>query len=215
MIERLDWPTTRTLVLVAAVVVVLGGAATAVWYWLSAQQARATTAYAEALGRAQTTRSPQASPETRAAAARDLEAALQRYPTASMAPQAAYELAGLRYADRQYAAARSAYEIAAGRSAAGTVRTLSRVGIAYTWEAERNFPKAIETLQGLLGTLHPGDFFYEELLLDLAAAQELAGRKDNAVETYRRILKDVAKTRRAEEIHTRLARLGATPAASR
>ena len=208
--EGFVWPTTRTLVVIGAVVILVGGVAGGVWYWLSAQQARATSAYADALLRAQASRNPQVPPDARAAAARGLEAVLQLYPAAAMAPQAAYELAGLRYADRQYPAARSAYEVAAGKGAAGTVRTLSRVGIAYTWEAERNFPKAIETLQALLADLRPADFFYEELLLDLATAQELAGRKNDAVQTYRRILKDVANTRRAEEVRARLASLGAT-----
>jgi tetratricopeptide (TPR) repeat protein len=200
----------RLLVIASIVVLVIAGLFGGVLYWLNVQQARATTAYAEALVRAQAGRTAQATPEARAAAARAIEAVLQRYPTAGMAGQAAYELAGLRYTDRQYAAARSAYEIAAGRSPGTTLQTVSRVGIAYTWEAERNYPKAIESFQALLAEARPSDFLYEDLLIDLAVAQELAGRRDDAVQSYRRILKDVPKTRRAEDIRARLASLGAT-----
>lgn len=208
---RLAWPNARTLTIVAVAVIVVSALTAGIWYWIGAQQAKTTAAYADALFRAQAGRSPQASPEARAAATRELEGVLQRYPSAAMAGQVAYELGSVRYADRQYGAARSAYEIAASKSAAPTLRTMSRVGIAYTWEAERNYPKAIETFQSLLSGAKPGDFLYEELLIDLGAAQELAGRREDAVQTYRRALKDVAKSRRAEDIRARLASLGASP----
>lgn len=208
---RLSWPDRRTLVIAAIAVVAVAAITAGIWYWVNAQQAKTTSAYVGALFRVQSSRSPQAAPQSRVAATRELESVLQRYPSASMAGQAAYELGGLRFADRQYAAARSAYEIAATKGAAPTVRTMARVGIAYTWEAERNFPKAIETFQALLSDTKPGDFLYEELLIDLGAAQELAGRRDDAVQTYRRILKDGTKTRRAEDIRARLASLGASP----
>jgi tetratricopeptide (TPR) repeat protein len=204
-------PSARTLLLVLVAVVVVGALAGGGWYWLSVQQSRTTAAYADALVRAQAGRRPQSTPEARTAAARELEGVLQRYPSAPMAPQAAYELASIRYAERQYGAARAAYEIAASPSAPTTVRTLARLGIAYTWEAERNYSKAIEAFQAALASSTSSDFMFEEVLYDLGVAQELAGRKDDAIKTYRRILKDVARTRRSEEVRARLASLGVTP----
>jgi len=44
--------------------------------------------------------------------------------------------------------------------------------------------------------------------VDRARTQELAGRKDEAVETYRRILKELPQARRGEEVRARLMRLG-------
>src|SRR5207247_1673241 len=52
------------------------------------------------------------------------------------------------------------------------------------------------------------DFYYEALLADLGRAQELAGQKADAIETYRRILKELPQARRAEEIRARLRSLG-------
>ena len=192
-------------------VLVIGALIGGVSYWLNVQHERAMAAYAQALVRAQAGRSAQATPQARAAAAREIETVLQRYPSASMAPQAAYELGGLRYADHQYAAARSAYEIAAVRSSGATLKVLSRLGIAYAWEAERNYPKAVESFQAVLAETRPADFIYEDLLLDLGTAQELAGRRDEAIQTYRKILKDVTRSRRLEDVRSRLASLGATP----
>jgi tetratricopeptide (TPR) repeat protein len=205
------WPSRQTLtIIVAAVVaaVVIGGGA---WYWRSAQESRAAGAYAFAMTRASAARGPSAAPSTKAAAAQALEAALQAHPSASAAAQAAYELGNLRFEQRQYAGARSAYEIAIAKAGSSTVRTAARLGVAYAWEAEKDFPKAIAAFQSALSGLKADDAFYEEALLALARDDELAGRKDDAIQTYRRFLKEVPKTRRAEDVRSRLAGLGATP----
>jgi tetratricopeptide (TPR) repeat protein len=201
-------PSRRTLFALAAgslAVVVLGGGA---WFWHAAEQRRVMAAYAVVMVRVAVAQSPQATAEARAAAARDLEAILARYPSASAAPQAAYELANLRYDAGQYVAARAAYEVALAQGATGTLRTLAQAGLGYAWEAERDWAKAIDAYRAALAPLGPKDFDYEPLLLDLARAQELAGRKTEAVETYRRILKEVPQARRAEEIRARLMNLG-------
>jgi tetratricopeptide (TPR) repeat protein len=206
-----EWPSRRTLTAGGAAVLALVIIAGAVWYWQSSQQQHAAAAYAAAQAQATAARGPQAAPDARATAARGLETALQTYPSASAAAQAAYELANLRYMDRQYGAARSAYDVAAAKASSGTLRTVSRLGVGYTWEAEKDFPKAIDAFQSVLSRLKPADAFYEETLFDLARTQELAGRKDDAVQTYRRLLKEVPKTRRADEVRARLASFGVTP----
>jgi tetratricopeptide (TPR) repeat protein len=204
----MTWPSRRTLVIASAVVVgvLIVGAAATVWYTTS--QRAASGVYAEALTNAQ--RSGAAGGDPAAAAAR-LEAALAQYPSARHAADAAYELGNLRYAQRQYPTARGAYEIALAKRPTATIRTLSRAGVAYTWEAEGNFGKAVDTFQAGFTSLKPGDFLYEQLGLDLARAQELAGQRDAAIGTYRKLLKDLPKTSRGEEIRARLATLGATP----
>lgn len=204
-------PSARSVAVGASVVLLLIVAGGGGWYWHLSAQRKAAEGYAAALARAHTARATQAPPDARAAAVRDLEAVLQTHPSHPMAAQTAYELASLRHADRQHAAARSAYEVALARGAGGTLRTLARLGIAYAWEAERNLPKAAESLETLVTDLKPREAFFEEALLDLARIQELAGRKDDAVRTYRRVLKEVAQTRHAEEVRLRLASLGVAP----
>lgn len=209
--DRLLWVNRRTVVVaviaVVAVALIVGG----VWLWLSAEERRASATYATAMARLGPARARNAAPEARAVAVREIEAALASYPSASMAAQAALELGGLRFADRQYAQARSAYEVALARAGSSTLRALARVGIASTWEAERNFPNAIQACQAALAELRPKEFLYEDTLIDLARVQELAGKKDEAVASYRRLLKDVPQTRRAEDVRARLASLGASP----
>lgn len=177
------------------------------WFWYGAEQTRAASAYAEALFRVRLA----AKPEDRTVAIHTLETTLARYPSSSAAPQAAYQLAALRYDAGQHAAARSAYEIVLARGASGTLRTLAEAGIGYAWEAERDYAKAIEAYRGTLNRLGPKDFYYETLLVDLGRSQELGGRKPDAIETYRRLLKEIPQARRAPEIRARLTALGAAP----
>lgn len=194
-----------------AVVLLVATAAVGAWWWASIQESTARAAYAEAMSRLSAATAPQAPVDVKAATVRELEAVLARYPAASAAPQAALELGHLRYADRQHDRARAAYEIAVARGRSATLQTLARAGIGYTWEAERNLPKAIDAYRAALTGVRPGDFLYDQLMLDLARAQELASRKPDAIETYRRLLAERPTTPRADEIRARLAGLGAVP----
>ena len=207
----LTWPSPRAIVITVAIVVGVLAVAAGLWYWQSAEARRAAEAYAGALARVQAARAPQAPAEARAAAVRELGIVLQSYPSAPMAAQAAYELGGLRYGQRQYATARSAYEMALAKAQSRTLKMLARLGTGYTWEAERNFAKAAEAFGAAASQLHAGDAFFEEALLDLGRVQELGGRQTDAVATYRRLLKEAPATRRANEVRSRLASLGAAP----
>jgi tetratricopeptide (TPR) repeat protein len=201
-------PSQRTLLVLAVAVLAvlaLGGAA---WFWYAAAQSRSMAAYADVLVRVAGALGAEATPEARAAAARDLEAILARHPSAAAAPQAAYYLGNLRYDAGQYAAARAAYEVALARGAAGTLATLAQAGVGYAWEADRDWVKAIDAYRLAVARLGPKDFYYESLLGDLARAQELAGKKDEAVATYQRILKELPQARSAEAIRARLRSLG-------
>lgn len=196
------------LLLVAAGALVLVGALVAVgWLWSDVQERRVTAAYAAVLTAAQTA----ATAEARQSAAQRLEAVLSQHPTGTLAAQAAYELANLRYAARDHARARSAFEVAISRSPAGTLRTLSRAGLGYSWEAERDYARAADAFRAGLAELSAGAFLHAELLADLARVQELGGRRDEALETWRRLLREAPASGRAEEARQRLAALGVSP----
>jgi len=206
---NLTLPTRRTLLLGSVTVLVVAALAAGGWYWRTVSQRHAMAAYADALTKAQPALSPQATADTRAAGIRDLEAALTQYPSGPGAAQVAYELGNLRFDAQQYGQARGAWELAVAQGAPRTLRTLSQGGVAYTWEAERNYAKAVDAFKTALTGLGPKDFYYEELILGLGRTQELAGQKAEAIATYRRALGDLAQSRRVEEIKARLAALGA------
>ncbi len=205
------WPPSRVTLGVIAGVIVLAGVGIGAWFWSDEQDRRATAAYVQAINQLSPSSGPPPTAEPRANAARSLETALARYPSAAMAPLGAYELGNVRFGERDWARARAAYEITAARSASPTLRALARAGVGYAWEAERNPAKAVESYQAALASLKPGDFYYEDLLLDLARAQEQVGKKDAATDTYRRHLKELPKSPRAEEVKAGLTRLGASP----
>ncbi len=200
----------RTLLTLAGAILLLAALGVAGWYWYAREQHRAMAAYAEAFAGLRAAQAPQAPPEARSAAVRALEAVLARFPSAAAAPQAAYQLAGLRYDAAEYAATRGAYQVVLARGASGTLATLARAGIGRTWEAERDYAKAIDAYRAALATLGPKDFYYEALLVDLGRAQELAGKKADAIATYRRVLNELPQPRHGEEVRARLMSLGAT-----
>ena len=203
-------PTWRTLAIITSAILAVLLVGLAGWLWTSAQQQRGMAVYAETLARARQGESS-ASAEARMQAIRGLESVLAQYPSNSMAPQAAYELGNLRFAAHDYDKARAAYQVAIAKTGSGTLATLARAGIGYAWEAERKFTDAIQAYQTALADLKSAAFHYEDLLVDLARAQELAGKKDEAIATYRRILKDLPRSGRAADVRNRLASLGAAP----
>ena len=208
----LSWPptlpSTRTLVIVVVAVVAVGLATFGGWVWYDASQRRVSAAYAEVATRVQTAELPDAPAEVKAAAARELEGLLARYPSARTVPQAAFDLGNLKFGAHDYVGARAAYELALQHGAPPMISALARSGIARSWEAQRDFPKAAEAYGALVKSLDPKSFVYEDALIDWARTLELAGRKDEAVAAYQRVLKDVPNARRADDIRTRLAALG-------
>ena len=48
-------------------------------------------------------------------------------------------------------------------------------------------------------------------MLDIARVQDLGGKREAAVETYQRLLKDLPDSRRAEEFRSRMASLQSAP----
>lgn len=188
--------------------VALALVATAAWLWLRHEDARGQAALAAIAETVQQGAGPQATAEARQKAIAALQAVLADHGRSAAAVQAAYQLGNLQYEAGGYAAARAAYEIALAKGARASLRTLSANSVGYTWEAEKNYAKALDAYEATARGLGPGQFFFEEALLDLARAQALAGRPAEARATYERVLKEVPETRRAEEIRGRLAALG-------
>jgi tetratricopeptide (TPR) repeat protein len=188
-------------------VIVLVIVAAAGWGWYRSQESRGLDALASATELAQEAMKPQATPEAREKAAQALEKVLADYPRFSALQQAAYELGNLKYSLGQYAAARSAYEIAATKGDSPSVRTLAAMGMGYAWEAEKNYPNAGRAYEAAAKGLHPGAFMYEEILMAEARAQDLAGNAPAALEIYQRLLREVPNGRNAEELRNRAASL--------
>jgi tetratricopeptide (TPR) repeat protein len=204
----MTWPPVRTLVIAGVAVVIVALAAFGGWAWWEAQQRRTMAATAEVLARVQPALAPDATAEVKLAAAKDLEQILERYPSARSVPDAAYELGNVRFSSGQYAPARTAYELALQRGASGLVATMSRAGVARTWEAERNFNQAATAYDALVKSLDSRSFLYEDALLDQARVLELAGKKAEAIAIYQKLLKEVPTAKRSDDVRSRLASLG-------
>jgi tetratricopeptide (TPR) repeat protein len=195
--------------MVGVAVVVLGAAIAAALVWFAAEQRRGTEAFAKAMVALQAAQVPNPSAEVTGQAIRDFQGLLGEKPGAAIAAQASYELGNLTYRDKKYPESRSAYELTA-RGSSPTLRRLAQVGLGYTWEVQKDYPKAIDAYNAALSSLKPGDFLYEDLLMDRARVQELAGRRDEAIATYRQILAN-PKGSRDDDARGRLASLGVQP----
>ena len=204
-------PPPRTLAIASAATLVLGLVLAAGWFWYAARQHEAMAAYATAIAAAQPALGAQATPEAQASAVRALETVLARHPSAEGAGLAALALGNLRYAQGDYERARAAWEIAASKAAGTrTILILARASIGSAWEATGQYDSALDAYRKALEELGPKDFLYEQLLVDRARMEESAGRKADAIATYRRLLKDVPQARRADEVRARLLALGAS-----
>jgi tetratricopeptide (TPR) repeat protein len=202
-------PSWRVLAALACSVVVLGAASLAVWLWFAAEQQRGLEAFARAMVKLQLSQAPNAPPTAKAEAMRDLEQTLSQKPSASVSSQVTYELANLKYASQQYPSSRSAYELTA-RGSAPTLGRLAQVSVGYTGELQKDYPKAIEAYQRASASLKPGDFLYDDLMMDLGRVQELADQRDAAIKTYQRLAGN-PKSLRSDDARWRLASLGVHP----
>lgn len=178
-----------------------------VWTFLERREAQARLAFATT---AATYRQAMVQPTEAqlTAAASALSQFLGAYPRSSVAPQAWYFLGNVEYQRRAYAPALKAFEEAARRDS-GTVGTLSRLGAGYAWEAKEDPARALEAYREALKGRGPKDFLYAELLQATARAHELLNQPSAAIDTYRRLLKEIPDYPRAGDVRIRLAALGA------
>jgi tetratricopeptide (TPR) repeat protein len=203
-------PSARTLIVAGLVVAGVALAAFGGWAWWDAEQRRTMAVVAEVMTRVHAAQAADATADARQTAIRDLEQLLLRYPSARTVPTEAYELGNLRFATAQYASARAAYELALQRGARGLIAAMARAGVARSWEAERDYGRAADAYAALVKELDPRSFLYEDALIDRARALELGGKKAEAITAYQRVLKEVPTAKRADDVRSRLASLGAS-----
>lgn len=188
---------------VAVLGVVWGGWA----LWKTRYEAQGSIALTQARALVAQSQAPGASAETRQRAEKALQDTITEYPRLSSVGQAAYLLGSLRFANGQYASARSAFELARDQAGSPTLAALAALDVGYCWEGEKNYEAAEKAYQAAISGSNPKSFLYEEAMLDIARAQDLGGKRAAAIETYQRLLKDLPDSRRAEEFRSRMASL--------
>jgi len=172
--RALTWPPSRLTVGVVAGLILLAGISFGAWFWSEGQDRRATAAYVEAINRLGG--NPASPPPPRRARRRpELEAVLARYPSAAMAPLGAYELGNARYSERDWGEpgclrGPRAHGVADTQGAGARRDRLRLGGRAKSRQGCRELP-------GCAGRLTPGDFYYEDLLLDLARARSRRAKR--------------------------------------
>ncbi|MFQ5829221.1 MAG: tetratricopeptide repeat protein [Candidatus Methylomirabilia bacterium] len=181
------------------------------WGWRSSYHTRGRAELALATHRTQNALGPEGTAESRRAAIAALQAVIERYPRLGVLPQAAYQLGNVHYEAQEYEQAREAYQLALDKGAEGSLATLTRLGIAYSWEAQGEPSNALGAFQTSLEGLSPDDFLYEELMLGVARSHELLGERGRAMDTYRRLLKERPQSSRAREIRVLVASLTEAP----
>ena len=179
--------------------------------WKTRYETQGSIALTQARALAVQSQAPGAPQETRQHAEKALQDVIAEYPRLSSVGQAAYLLGSLRYANGQYAAARAAFEIARDKASSPTLSALSALDVGYCWEAEKNYAEAEKAYRSAITSVGPKNFLYEEAMLDIARVQDLDGKREAAVETYQRLLKDLPDSRRVEEFRSRMASLQSPP----
>ena len=206
-----EQPWIRWVVLGVGAVIVVGIGSAGWSAWKSRYESQGSMAFVQArtlVAQAQTSGAPAG---TRERAEKALQAVIADYPSLSSVAQAAYLLGSLRFAAAQYPQARSSFELARAKAGSSSLAALAGLDIGYCWEEEKRYDAAEKAYLSAIRGAKPKDFLYEEAMVDAARAQELGGKRAEAVETYQRLLKDLPDSRRAEEIRSRLASLQ-TPA---
>jgi tetratricopeptide (TPR) repeat protein len=177
--------------------------------WKNRYEAQGAGALTQARALAAQSQVPGASPDARQRAEKALQDVITEYPRLSSVGQAAYLLGSLRFANGQYAGARSSFELARAKAGSPTLAALAALDVGYCWEGEKNYAEAEKAYQTAIRGAQPKNFLYEEAMIDIARVQDLGGKRAAAVETYQRLLKDLPDSRRAEEFRSRMASLQA------
>ena len=192
--------------------VIVAGLGWAGWSaWKSRYESQGSMAFVQARTLVAQAQTPGAAAGARERAEKTLQAVIADYPRLSSVAQAAYLLGSLRFAAAQYPQARSSFELARAKAGSSSLAALAGLDIGYCWEEEKKYDAAEKAYLSAISGAKPKDFLYEEAMIGAARAQELGGKRAEAVETYQRLLKDLPDSRRAEEIRSRLAILQ-TPA---
>jgi tetratricopeptide (TPR) repeat protein len=133
---------------------------------------------------------------------------LRDHGRSRVAAEAWYLTGNVEFQRKDLDAAARAYSEAARRGPA-SIAGLSRLGLGYVREAKGDLAGALEAVNQALQGRATKDFLYPDLLLAKGRIQVQLKDTAGAVETYRRFLRDLASSARADEVRGRLALLGA------
>ena len=121
-----------------------------------------------------------------------LDAVTQRFPNTNAGQYAQLLKGDILYARENFAQAADAYKSLLNAHNE-ILRTAATLSLAAAQQATKNYADSIEILTKFIEK-NPKSFALPQAYFTLAMSQELAGQKQQAVETYRQILADYTKT---------------------
>jgi len=115
-----------------------------------------------------------------------------QFPDTNAAGYAQLLKGDILYAQENYAQAADVYEplLTAHND---TLRTVAALSFAAAKQATQDYERAIKEMTKFIGE-NPKSFALPQAYFTLAVSQELAGKKQDAAETYKQILADYTKT---------------------
>lgn len=126
------------------------------------------------------------------AAVSQLDGVALQYPGTQAAQYAQLLKGDILYAGENYAQAADVYEPLLNASNE-TLRTVATLSLADARQATKDYDGAIKLMTQFIQE-NPKSFALPQAYFTLALSQELAGKKTEAVETYKQILADYTKT---------------------
>lgn len=121
-----------------------------------------------------------------------LDSVSQQYPNTNAAQYAQLLKGDILYAQENYAQAADIYESLLNAKNE-TLRTVATLSLAATKQATKDYGSAIKEMTNFIQK-NPKSFALPQAYFTLAMSQELAGNKQEAIETYKQILADYTKT---------------------
>lgn len=116
----------------------------------------------------------------------------QQYSNTNAAQYAQLLKGDILYAQENYAQAADIYESLLNTKNE-TLRTVATLSLAATKQATKDYGRAIKEMTNFIQK-NPKSFALPQAYFTLAMSQELAGNKQEAIETYKQILADYTKT---------------------
>ncbi len=121
-----------------------------------------------------------------------LDGVSMQFPGTNAAGYAQLLKGDILYAQENYAQAADAYEPLLNVHNE-TLRTVATLSLAAAKQATKDYDGSIKLMTQFIGK-NPKSFALPQAYFTLATSQELAGKKQEAVETYKQILADYTKT---------------------
>lgn len=121
-----------------------------------------------------------------------LDAVSDKFPGTEAAQYARLLKGDLLYAQENYAQAAEAYKPLV-HSSNPSVMTAASLSLAAAQQAVKDYAASVQTVETFIAS-NPKSFALPQAYFTLALSQELAGQKDKAEETYKRVQDEYAQT---------------------